>query len=579
MAYSDDFADGLQKMRVSEKFCDLVLVTEDYTDDMDESMKVPEKVKFPCHKVVLAALSEYFETMFESRFKEEKEREIDIELSPKQCGNLLDFIYTGQDTWDTVDDAIDMLHISQMYQIRSLKNQCLQYLMKNIDKKYCIRMWEVAKLLGLKDLEEKSSVIISKEFAMVSATKDFLLLNQMESVVELLSKRDLNAQEETIVKAGLSWIESDFEHREDYINYICETLQTKSSLLEILVTEENFPQLHNSTVFKNAMDTDVIYARSKGDRNRDAVRLDIEECLVILGGSDGGSNRNVTCFGFRQKKWFTLPPIPYDPGCYFSVCTHESKIYVSGGSAGKGSGFCVYDGESNTWTQLPNLISPRQYHCMASSCGKIVILGGTDAKNSSTFMKEIDVFDTATNSWSETRTTLDQEVRSCASCVLEDKIFLIGGICPSNKKAEKLQYYDMRSCYSVLYRWCNIPEQIQVQARAVVVNNSVLIISKDGTVFNLTRNRGDYSFDRKGNISQFPRKGFGVCEMEGRILIVGGEKDFCKTKDMIQYKPNENFTFMMEEKMPLSMSNFYYGRVFVKREYLTNECENQLMAT
>ncbi|XP_061186569.1 kelch-like protein 24 [Saccostrea echinata] len=570
MSYNDDFADGLQKMRGSEKFCDVVLLTEDV------SKGVPKVVKFPCHKVVLAALSEYFETMFDSPFKEEREKEINIELSPKQCGNLLDFIYTGQEVWDTVDEAIDMLHISQMYQIHSLKEQCLEYLLKNIDKKYCIRMWEVAKLLELKDLEEKSSVIISKEFALVSVTEEFLELNRVDFIVELLEKRDLNAQEETIVKAGLSWIESDFENREVYSRDICQALQTNRTLLKSLVTDENFPQLNESDVFRSAMDTDIIYARSKEDRNRGSVRLDIEECFVILGGNDEGSNRNVICFGFRQKKWLTLPPIPYDPKLYFSVCTHESKIYVSGGF-GKGSGFCVYDGENNAWSLLPDLISPRQNHCMASSCGKIVILGGTDAKNNSKFIKEIDVFDTATNRWSETRTTLDQEVRSSASCVLDDKIFLIGGFCPNNRKAEKLQYYDMSAGYSVLYRWCTIPEQIRLQARAVVVNNTLFIISKEGVVFSLKRNRGDYSFDRKGNILQFPRKGFGVCEFDGRILIVGGEKDLSKTKDMIQYKPEENFTFMMEETLPLSMSNFYYGRVSVKREYLTNECENQLM--
>lgn len=55
MSYSEDFADGLQKQRGSEKFCDVVLVADDET--------------FPCHKVVLAALSEFFETMFDSPFK------------------------------------------------------------------------------------------------------------------------------------------------------------------------------------------------------------------------------------------------------------------------------------------------------------------------------------------------------------------------------------------------------------------------------------------------------------------------------------------------------------------------------
>lgn len=55
MSYSGDLADGLQKLRGSQKFCDVVLIAED--------------TEFYCHKVVLSALSEFFDTMFDSSFK------------------------------------------------------------------------------------------------------------------------------------------------------------------------------------------------------------------------------------------------------------------------------------------------------------------------------------------------------------------------------------------------------------------------------------------------------------------------------------------------------------------------------
>lgn len=55
MSYSEDLADGLQKLRGSQKFCDVVLIAED--------------TEFYCHKVVLSALSEFFDTMFDSSFK------------------------------------------------------------------------------------------------------------------------------------------------------------------------------------------------------------------------------------------------------------------------------------------------------------------------------------------------------------------------------------------------------------------------------------------------------------------------------------------------------------------------------
>lgn len=491
-----------------------------------------------------------------------------MELDPVQCATLLDFMYTGKGVWANVDDAIDMLHLSQQYQIRSLREQSLQFLYQHISSKYCVRMWEVAKLLELKDLEEKTSTIISKEFALVSSTDEFLQLNRLDFVVELLKKNDLNAQEETIAKAGLRWIDEDFEGRKDYCFDILEALQTRSFLLKILASETNFPNLHNSPEFKDAL-------RRYGERgNVTSPALDLEECVVVMGGNDGGSNRSLICFGFRHKKWFTLPPIPYDPKVYFSICTSRCKLYVSGGF-GNGQGFYEYDGESNAWRPLPNLLSPRQNHCMAYSNGKVVLLGGTDTRNTSNFVNEIDVYDTATNIWCEIRTTLQQVVRSSAYCVLDSKVFLFGGL-RAGGKAEKLQYFDIEKRYSALDEWCTIPEAIRIQARAVVVDRTIIVISQKGELFQLKKDRGGYSFENKGSMRHFPRKGFGVCPFDGKILIVGGEMNYAKTKDMLQHKLDDGFTFEMEEKMPFSSSNFCLGHMFVKRAHLSYECKDQV---
>lgn len=49
------------------------------------------------HKVVLAANSEYFNIMFNSKFKESKELEIQIqELDPNVLSLLIDFIYSSE---------------------------------------------------------------------------------------------------------------------------------------------------------------------------------------------------------------------------------------------------------------------------------------------------------------------------------------------------------------------------------------------------------------------------------------------------------------------------------------------------
>ena len=117
-----------------------------------------------------------------------------LELPPELCECLLDFLYSGKVRWESIGDAIEMLQFSEEYQIRSLKEACLEYLYANISGLDCVLMWQTAKLLELKELEEKASTVISKEFALVSSSEDFLSICRSDFVLELLEKKDLNAQ-------------------------------------------------------------------------------------------------------------------------------------------------------------------------------------------------------------------------------------------------------------------------------------------------------------------------------------------------------------------------------------------------
>ena len=81
--YSTKLGQSLNKQRKENKFCDVVI-------------KMAGK-SFPAHKSVLASASKhYFNTMFNSRFRESTENEINIEGDPEIFEVLLKFIYTGK---------------------------------------------------------------------------------------------------------------------------------------------------------------------------------------------------------------------------------------------------------------------------------------------------------------------------------------------------------------------------------------------------------------------------------------------------------------------------------------------------
>jgi hypothetical protein len=54
---------------------------------------------------------------------------------------------------------------------------------------------------------------------------------------------------------------------------------------------------------------------------------------------------------------------------------YGNKIYVTGGQSASTS-FGVYDIETNTWTELPGMLTPRYGHAMAVVGGKIYVFGG-----------------------------------------------------------------------------------------------------------------------------------------------------------------------------------------------------------
>ena len=94
----------LNSLRHNEKFCDVYILVED--------------TKFPAHKNVLCASSDYFNSMFTSDFQESKKDEIELEGKSKIFEELLEFAYTGEMSADIpIPDAIDMLSMAAYLQV------------------------------------------------------------------------------------------------------------------------------------------------------------------------------------------------------------------------------------------------------------------------------------------------------------------------------------------------------------------------------------------------------------------------------------------------------------------------------
>jgi N-acetylneuraminic acid mutarotase len=82
----------------------------------------------------------------------------------------------------------------------------------------------------------------------------------------------------------------------------------------------------------------------------------------------------------------------------------NGKIYVVGGRPPRGSDFAVYDPATDTWTKLPDLPTQRNHIAAAAINGKIYVAGGRFLPgNTSPMTDALEIFDPATNQWSQGR--------------------------------------------------------------------------------------------------------------------------------------------------------------------------------
>eukprot|EP00116_Pleurobrachia_bachei_P009737 sb/3469999/ len=90
---SQKLLEALRGFKEQEKLCDLYVVVEDGWAN--------SQIKFPCHKVILAARSEYFSNMFLSGMTECSKEEVQIKgIKPEIMQLLIEFSYSGQVTID-----------------------------------------------------------------------------------------------------------------------------------------------------------------------------------------------------------------------------------------------------------------------------------------------------------------------------------------------------------------------------------------------------------------------------------------------------------------------------------------------
>lgn len=181
----------------------------------------------------------------------------------------------------------------------------------------------------------------------------------------------------------------------------------------------------------------------------------VKDKLFAIGGdpsasSDPGENALCECFDPDSNSWSEVAELPGNRMQHAGIVL-GTDIYISGGLQNADgptfNTFFKYDTLTDTWEQLPCMLSSRADHSMFIHDDKIYVVGGWFDENGQRVMeKNIDCYDPRLGRW-ETVESVPSARLYATYTVLDSKLYVIGGWLNGDyqHKCTSIQVYDIEN--------------------------------------------------------------------------------------------------------------------------------------
>ncbi len=288
------------------------------------------------------------------------------------------------------------------------------------------------------------------------------------------------------------------------------------------------------------------------------------------------------CIYIQAGTWIKKADMP-TARAGVGVCAFEGKIYVVGGYGQDGKvlpNVEQYDPVSNTWKKLTDMKVPRAYPSLVALNGKLYAIGGENPSGCGHNVSSIERYDPSTDSWKvlmpmptlgithvgavagkitalggltafqckalptraveqydptidrwEDRAKCPTEKYFGGACVLDDKIYIVGGMLGENGLGAKIvntvDVYD-----PMLDKWSKVSNLSRARAILSVCALNGKIYAIGGVEGDSRRSMKSSAYveiydpvsDKwlKGTEMPTPRAGLGICSINDKIYVIGG---------------------------------------------------------
>ncbi len=453
------------KARVWDELKNLFQQHEEHEEgDLKDVMLAAEGQSIPCHRVLLAAASEFFHDKFVIHPKSLEHNLLDIEgIDFETLTDIVYFVYNGHVVL-TVEKTEKLLPASVSLMLPELSNMCKDFLLHKVDsdESSCVDIHRIANHNSLELSAKKAWNLMTKNFKEVSQGNAFREMSETD-LQDYISNEQLNvANENPVFEAVVAWVRHDVENRKSSFEKLMENVKLSHCSTQFLgevvrkeammETGKCFHHLfdalyHHVPMSPQQLGTarsgymcntliavydDSVYTLKAGESewvkktsyqkkiNRSGACL-TGDGIWITGGIIGGNPENSSqCLQLTvpSMKWTALPDMNGPRRDHASVCV-GNQVYVMGGYNGETLQSVAYlDEQNRSWNVTCDMPSGLYCHTAVTYKHFVYVFGGWNSQ--ATFM-----LDTVIKKWSR-KADMPTGCNYGSSVVYRDRIYVLG---------------------------------------------------------------------------------------------------------------------------------------------------------
>ncbi|XP_049600184.1 kelch-like protein 24 isoform X2 [Syngnathus scovelli] len=509
---------GLNALRLKNSFCDVTLCCGGQ--------------EFPCHRIVLASFSSYFETMFSTALKESKQERVAINgVEPQMVGMLVSYAYTSE-VYISKANVQALLAAANMLDVMAVREACCGFMEHQMDEINCVGIHCFAEAHSCKLLEKRSMDYILSHFSGVCQQEEFLTLC-LDKLTEILASDHLNvSREELVFEAAMLWLNKCPTRRQSFdkvLEHVRLPLISPYYLHDVIESLEVVKENHRcQRLISEAKDYLLLKDRRRElfcSRVRPRRSTGTSEVIITVGGEDDKVVlRSVESFDPLTNKWRDHACLPFAVSKHGLVVS-DSALYLAGGEFPDGSAsreMWRYDSCSDTWMEMAPMNTSRSELGLVMLDGFVYAVGGWEGHFR---LASVECYNPHTNCWQFVG-CVKMAVTSPAVVALDGLLYVTGGaVLEDGDGSDLTQVYNPKTAM-----WMEV-SRMQISrsgSAACTLNGKIYVIggwhaSKENTD---KVECYDPKTDQWTMCAPMKERRYrpGVAVVDGKIFVLGGEE-------------------------------------------------------